>query len=259
MLTSGAALAQEFEKDAKPFFAAFCNDCHRPGKAKGDLDLTTLAAEPKAPDAAKHWEAVIERVRAGDMPPEKSKQPGIGERDRMLKAVRPLIKEELDCSKLATDATVKFYRGHVMSRRLNRLEYNNTVRDLLGGLDARPGTDLPVDGAGGEGFDTDGSALFTSAIHVEKYLDAAGRAWHRCLMRKTLPPRSSRPRKSRPPARSSSSPPRTTRPRRARRPGGWSPSSPAGRSAGRSSRRRSTATSPCSTRRTTAATASSRP
>ena len=174
--TPAAARAQEFEKDAKPFFAAYCNDCHRPGKAKGDLDLTTLSAEPRGPEAVKHWESVIERVRAGEMPPEKSKQPGIGERDRMLKALRPLVKEELDCTKLASDGTMKFYRGHVMSRRLNRLEYDNTVRDLLGGLDVRAGAGLPADGAGGEGFDNNGDALFTSAIHVEKYLDAAEQA-----------------------------------------------------------------------------------
>lgn len=176
VLPCGTASAQEFEKDAKPFFASFCNDCHNPEKAKGDLDLTKLSADPRSPDAVKMWESVIERVRAGEMPPEKSKQPGIGPRDRMLKAIRPLVKEELDCSKLATDATVKFYRGHVMSRRLNRLEYDNTVRDLLGGLDVRAGADLPADGAGGEGFDNNGDSLFTSAIHVEKYLDAAGRA-----------------------------------------------------------------------------------
>jgi hypothetical protein len=60
-----------------------------------------------------------------------------------------------------------------MSRRLTRAEYANSVRDLLGGV-AFPLTDrLPADGAGGEGFDTNGDALFTSAIHIEKYLQTA--------------------------------------------------------------------------------------
>src|ERR1041384_507764 len=61
-----------------------------------------------------------------------------------------------------------------MSRRLNRAEYNNTVRDLFG-VDLRVQDLLPADGGGGEGFDTVGSALFTSTIHIEKYLAAADR------------------------------------------------------------------------------------
>ncbi|HEY1068186.1 MAG TPA: DUF1592 domain-containing protein, partial [Pirellulales bacterium] len=64
-----------------------------------------------------------------------------------------------------------FYQGVVMSRRLTRGEYNNTVRDLIG-LDLRPADDFPSDGAGGEGFDTTGSTLFSSPILVEKYLQA---------------------------------------------------------------------------------------
>jgi hypothetical protein len=59
-----------------------------------------------------------------------------------------------------------------MSRRLNRLEFDNTLRDLFG-LDFRLGDRLPADGAGGEGFDNNGDALFTSAIHIEKYLAVA--------------------------------------------------------------------------------------
>ena len=65
-----------------------------------------------------------------------------------------------------------FYKGHVMSRRLSRAEYNHSIRDLIG-LDLRPADLFPSDGSGGEGFDNNGDALFTSAIHVEKYLDAA--------------------------------------------------------------------------------------
>src|SRR5262249_32946185 len=78
-----------------------------------------------------------------------------------------------DCKTLATDQTQNFYQGHVMSRRLSRAEYNNTIRDLVG-IDLRPADRFPSDGSGGEGFDTTGDALFTSAIHIEKYLAAAG-------------------------------------------------------------------------------------
>jgi hypothetical protein len=62
-----------------------------------------------------------------------------------------------------------------MSRRLNRAEYNNTVRDLFG-VDLHLEELLPADGGGGEGFDTSGNALFVSSIHIEKYLAAADQA-----------------------------------------------------------------------------------
>ena len=68
-----------------------------------------------------------------------------------------------------------------MSRRLNRTEYSNTIRDLVG-LDLHPGDDLPEDGSGGEGFNTDGNALFVSSIQVEKYLQAADK-----IVRAALP------------------------------------------------------------------------
>ena len=70
---------------------------------------------------------------------------------------------------------MNFYLGSVMSRRLNRDEYANTVRDLLG-LDVNAGALLPADGAGGEGFDTTGDTLFTSPLTLEKYLESAERA-----------------------------------------------------------------------------------
>jgi PAS domain-containing protein len=81
-----------------------------------------------------------------------------------------------DCTTLASDRTANFYRGYVMSRRLNRAEYANTIRDLFGADLGLPLEELlPADGGGGEGFDTTGNALFTSSIHIEKYLDAAER------------------------------------------------------------------------------------
>src|SRR5205823_3502514 len=56
--------------------------------------------------------------------------------------------------------------------RINRAEYANTIRDLFGvKIDVQDL--LPTDGGGGEGFDTTGSAIFTSSIHIEKYIAAA--------------------------------------------------------------------------------------
>jgi carboxymethylenebutenolidase len=79
-----------------------------------------------------------------------------------------------DCHQIASDRSANFYQGYVMSRRLNRAEYLNTVRDLFGGrIDFHLDRLLPADAGGGEGFDTTGSTLFTSSIHLEKYLAVA--------------------------------------------------------------------------------------
>ena len=67
-----------------------------------------------------------------------------------------------------------------MIRRLNRQEYNNTVRDLLG-IDLNLADAFPPDDIG-FGYDNVGSALNISPVHVEKYLDAAELALQRAIV-----------------------------------------------------------------------------
>ena len=112
--------------------------------------------------------------KCGDMPPKKAeKKPTDEQRRIVLGWIAAHVESgEADCGKIATDKNNRFYRGYVMSRRLTRAEYNNTIRDLVG-IDMRLDEVLPADGAGGEGFDTNGNALFTSAISLEKYLHVA--------------------------------------------------------------------------------------
>jgi len=114
-------------------------------------------------------------VQAYEMPPKKSGELNHGQFEKLTGFLRALPKpEQPDCNQIASDRTANFYRGYVMSRRLNRAEYINTVRDLFGvGHDFKLDQLLPADGGGGEGFDTTGDTLFTSSIHIEKYLASA--------------------------------------------------------------------------------------
>jgi mono/diheme cytochrome c family protein len=182
----GTARAADFDKDVRPLLATYCVECHKPGKTKGDLDLARFATAEGAARSPEVWENVVQRMAAKEMPPAKSKQPSAAEVARLNDGIKSLGKVELDCATIANDETQKSFRGHVMSRRLNRAEYANTVRDLLGLDLPGVGDDLPADGAGGEGFDTVGDALFTSPIHVEQYLDAADRALE-CVLGDTKP------------------------------------------------------------------------
>ena len=176
----GAALGADeahrklYEEKVRGQLERYCFECHGPKKQKGDLNLAEHTAYDAIVANPHLWSLVRERIFAFEMPPEGSAALGFDERNELLEWLRGLPKEELDCTKLASDRTQSFYRGHVMSRRLTRDEYRNTVRDLTG-LPIDAAADLPVDGAGGEGFDTTGDTLFTSTLAVEKYLDAAER------------------------------------------------------------------------------------
>jgi len=166
---------KEFAGKIRPMLERYCFNCHGPEKAKGDLDLSEFKDFESVKQAPEIWTTVLERVRADEMPPKKADEMPIGRRNELIAWARKLQPREVDCTKLASDRTVNFYEGSVMSRRLNRDEYANTVRDLLG-LDVKAGRSLPADGAGGEGFDTTGDTLFTSALNLERYLESAEEA-----------------------------------------------------------------------------------
>lgn len=170
------SLSPSFDKDVRPLIVANCISCHNAQKKKGDLDLSQYATSDKALADEQAWQDVADRLRSGDMPPEKARhKPTDAERKTILAWIDQHVEpSEPDCTKIATDKNQRFYRGYVMSRRLTREEYNNTIRDLFG-IDFHLVDLLPSDGAGGEGFDTDGDALFVSALSMEKYLQAADR------------------------------------------------------------------------------------
>jgi hypothetical protein len=124
---------------------------------------------------------VQERIRAYEMPPEGKDTLDFGTHDKLMSWLDELPKpERTDCEQIASDRNTGYYRGYVMSRRLNRSEYNNSLRDLFR-VDLQLEEMLPADGGGGEGFDTSGNALFISSIHIEKYLAAASKALNAIL------------------------------------------------------------------------------
>ncbi len=179
LLTAMAATAEEaaepvadFDKDIQPFVEAYCVGCHKEDRAKGDLNIERFTTKNSVLDGLAVWQRIVKRLQSGEMPPKDKAQPSAEEKEQFIKWVGSLKFDNADCNRLATEDSVAWYSGYVMSRRLNRNEYENTLQDLLG-IDTAFADMFPADGAGGEGFDTTGSALFLSAIQVEKYLVAA--------------------------------------------------------------------------------------
>ncbi len=168
-----AALEQwqrEYQSAIVPILNQFCAECHRGEDAHG-LDLDRFKELDSLHRESAVWEEVGKRIRLNEMPPEGS--PGLN--DPQKAAFHRWLDSRPGrdlCASLATDETKSWYRGYVMSRRLTRTEYLNGVNDLVA-VPIDPSLEIPSDGAGGEGFDTSGDSLFTSAVHVEQYLAVA--------------------------------------------------------------------------------------
>jgi hypothetical protein len=155
----------------KPFFAAHCLDCHDAETKRGGLDLTALSYDLSKADVMRVWVRIHDRVRDGEMPPPKKKQPTAAEKSPFLAA----LAGDLTKADLA-------HKGTVL-RRLNRVEYENTLRDLLG-IRTELAELLPEDGKA-HGFDNVGEALDLSPVHLQRYMDAAARALNDAI--KTAP------------------------------------------------------------------------
>jgi hypothetical protein len=161
-------IGQGADETGTALLARFCGGCHGAGGAEGGVDLDhLLAALPPgaavAEEAARNrWVAVWENLRAETMPPADESRPSAAERQTLLEFVQRRI--------LGVDAG-RPDPGHVVLRRLNRVEYANTVRDLTG-IARDFQDDLPADDTG-YGFDTIGAVLSLPPLLMEKYLAIA--------------------------------------------------------------------------------------
>jgi len=162
----------DYVHEVRPLFETYCYKCHGNGKKKGSLALDGLtesglaleAAPSAAPSAEnqKAWEHVLENLRTAEMPPDEEKQPTLEEREKMMKWI-DLVVFTVDPDRPDP--------GRVTMRRLNRVEYNNTIRDLIG-VDFQPADDFPADDSG-YGFDDIGDVLTLPPVLFERYLAAA--------------------------------------------------------------------------------------
>ena len=152
-----------FRNAVVPILTKYCAGCHGATKPKAGLNLASFKDEASARSNRKAWERVKEYVEGGLMPPEDRPQPGREEVATLMGWVKSALKAD-DCGRT-------FDPGRVTIRRLNRAEYNNTVRDLIG-IDFHPADDFPSDDVG-YGFDNIGDVLTMPPILMEKYLAAA--------------------------------------------------------------------------------------
>jgi len=159
-----AAAMSGFHKSVAPFLKTYCFECHGPETQEEGLEFHKLTDEKSVFAARKLWEKVHRMLESDAMPPrDHESRPKIEERKLVAKWIQDAI-FHVDCQ-LVDDP------GRVTIRRLNRAEYNNTIRDLVG-VDFQPAKDFPSDDVG-YGFDNIGDVLTLPPLLMEKYLDAA--------------------------------------------------------------------------------------
>ncbi len=153
-------------QNVSSFLEKHCFECHDETTKKGGVRLDDLEGEFSRPEAAVLWTAVFDQISTAKMPPAKKPKP----QPAVAAGLEAWIKNGL----LAAEAKASAQNGRTLLRRLNRNEYENSVRDLLGSkVDLKEM--LPEDVSLG-GFDNIADAQNSSAILLERYLEAADHA-----------------------------------------------------------------------------------
>ena len=161
------------------FVDRHCLECHDADSRKGGLDLTALKFAPAAATNFSQWVAIQDRVGSGEMPPKKEKQPAAAERASFTNT--------LGAALFAADHSRIAHEGRAADRRLNRHEYEDTLRDLLALPYLEVKEFLPEDREA-SGFNKVGEALDVSHVQMSRYLTAAEFA-----LRQALAPQATRP------------------------------------------------------------------
>lgn len=171
-----AAPKYSFAKDVEPILFEHCYDCHGDGVSKGEVALDEFETPEQMLADLSFWEGIHHNVESQLMPP--NDEPQLSDEQKII--ITGWIEQQV--FKLDPRNPDP---GKVTIRRLNREEYRNTMRDLIGDVGIDPGADLPPDDTG-YGFDTIGDVLTMSPSLLEKYVIAADRILSKAI--RTGPP-----------------------------------------------------------------------
>lgn len=161
----------EFDEVVKPILDGTCAQCHSGPQAAAGMDVSELMTAASLAEHRATWDRILARLRAGEMPP-----PGVPKPDPEKMAA---MIGYLERSFAMAEAQMRPDPGRMIAHRLNRTEYSNTIRDLLG-VHFRADRDFPADDSG-HGFDTIGELLNVSPLLMERYMAAAERISHWAL------------------------------------------------------------------------------
>jgi hypothetical protein len=167
--------APSFDYDVRPVLAQVCQNCHNAQLEAGNLNIANYLESSSLTSERDGWTKILARLKLGQMPP-----PGIPGPSPEAKATL------IGFVQNALDGLQKPDAGRVIAHRLNREEYANTVRDLLG-VDFPAAEEFPADDSG-YGFDNIGDVLTVSPALMQEYLAAAEKIAARAVGGDPLPP-----------------------------------------------------------------------
>jgi mono/diheme cytochrome c family protein len=163
-----------FAKDVQPLLSHVCANCHNPQIRAGNLDIASFEQASSLTSDPEGWTKILARLRAGEMPP-----PGVpGASPESVASLIAVVQGELN-------KNLRPRAGRVIAHRLNRAEYSNTIRDVLG-VDFRADEAFPADDSG-YGFDNIGDVLTVSPVLMQEYLSAAEKIAARAVGGDPLP------------------------------------------------------------------------
>ena len=161
--------ADEFEQlqtklthKIRPIFENACGDCHWGLEANAGLNLDAFASVDQVLDSHRQWSKVLSEIENDQMPPVDAEPLAAADKTELVEWINRVFKL-VDCSSIRP--------GKPVLRKLNRTEYRNSIRDLLG-IDYQPAKHFPGDDIG-YGFDNIADVLSLPPVLMEKYLRAA--------------------------------------------------------------------------------------
>lgn len=172
LLTLSSLVAVAADPSPAAFLEKHCTDCHDADTRKGGLDLQALGKKLEQPENFGEWVKVHDRLRDGEMPPAKRERPDQKELAAFLSTLG------MDLTKADSDRQNRDGRSRL--RRLSRVEFENSLRDLLYLPALKLKESLPADGKS-HGFDRLSGALDMSYVHMETYLAAIDKALNDAL------------------------------------------------------------------------------
>ncbi len=179
LAAAGPLSAVEVDASVSAILERHCVACHGAQVQNADVRLDNLSADTADRRAAETWHDVRNALNRGEMPPKEAPQLSPSDRTTLLGWLDAALSERGDLASRAA--------GRVVMRRLNRSEYQNTMRDLLG-LDIDFVKNLPPDEVSPDGFTNNGASLRMSALQLEHYLRAAQNGLARAIVEGPAPP-----------------------------------------------------------------------
>ena len=168
-----------FAKEGIPFMKQYCFSCHTGDQPAAEISLDVFSDDRSLIENRDIWDRVLDMVATGYMPPSESDvQPPLEASEAFVEHIEAIFEH--------ADRTAKPDPGRITVRRLNRVEYKNTVRDMLG-VDFDPTENFPADDVG-HGFDNIGDVLSMSPLLMERYFEAAEAIVTRVILVEPPPP-----------------------------------------------------------------------